>query len=63
MIGIEASIFIGLASILFVLLFIAVGCFHAYKLIGRKRDLAISVLIFALFFSDIFAIVYFAAAA
>lgn len=49
-----ATILIGLASILFVLFFIIVGCLQAYKLLGKKRDLIISLLISLFFFADLF---------
>lgn len=49
-----ATSLIGLASILFVLFFIIVGCLQAYKLLGEKRDLIISFLISLFFFADLF---------
>lgn len=60
MIYTDVSLFLGLISILIVLFFIALGCIHAYKKIGRKRDLVISVCVFSLFLTDFFAIFYFA---
>lgn len=48
---------IGLASILFVLFFIIVGCLHAYKVLGKKRDLIISFFISILFISDLLFII------
>lgn len=49
-----ATSLIGLASILFVLFFIIVGSLQAYKLLGKKRDLIISLLISLFFFADLF---------
>ncbi len=48
-----ATSLIGLASILFVLFFIIVGCLQAYNLLGKKRDLIISFLISILFIADL----------